>query len=363
MLPSFDYRPEYARYRDEVAEAVQRVLDSGWLILGPEVRAFEEEFAAFVGVSAAVGVNSGTDALWLAFKALGIGPGDDVLTVANAGVPPVAAIRAVGATPRFVDVDPRTLLMDPDRLERARTATTRCVVPVHLYGHPAPIGPIRDFTRRHGLFLVEDCAQAHGATWNGRPVGSFGDVGCFSFYPTKNLGAFGDGGMCVTGDADLAQKLEMLRFYGFRGDRHAHCEGLNSRLDELQAAILRVKLRHLSAATEERRAIAASYGSALAGADLVLPVEIEACRHVYHLFVVQSDARERLARALEAAGIGFGLHYPEPVHTMEAYRFLAQGEGALPVTERACRQVLSLPLYPGLEAGAVERVVAALKGA
>jgi dTDP-4-amino-4,6-dideoxygalactose transaminase len=310
-----------------------------------------------------VGVASGTDALILALRALGVGPGDEVITVSNAGVPTVAAIRAAGALPRLVDVDPDALLLDPGQLERARTARTRCVLPVHLYGQPAPLGPILDFAGRHGLPVVEDCAQAHGARYRGRSVGGFGQVGCFSFYPTKTLGAFGDAGLCVTGDPALEERLRRLRMYGFGKERHARIEGLNSRLDEIQAAILRVKLRHLDAALTTRSALAARYREALAGSGYRPVVVAPDAEPAWHLFVVEAPERARAIAALERAGIGYGVHYPEPVHRMEAYRFLGLERGSLPVTERACERVLSLPLFPGLEAGAVEAVVGALCGA
>ncbi|HEX2485743.1 MAG TPA: DegT/DnrJ/EryC1/StrS family aminotransferase [Myxococcota bacterium] len=363
MLPVFDYRPEAERLRDELEGAFRRVLGSGRLILGPEVEAFEREFAAWLGVPHAVGVNSGTDALILALRALEVGAGDDVITVANAGAPTVAAVRAVGARPRFVDVDARGLLLDPAGLAQAWTPRARCIVPVHLYGQAAPLGPILEFARERALAVVEDCAQAHGARYRGRPVGGFGEIGCFSFYPTKNLGALGDGGLCVTSSAALEARLRMLRMYGFRGDRHAHLEGLNSRLDELQAALLRVKLRHLGAALDERRALAARYREALAGSAYQLPEGPADSEPAPHLLVVRAPDREKATRALDAAGIGWGVHYPEPVHAMEAYRFLGYGAGALPVTERACREVLSLPLYPGLPPSAVERVAGVLRGA
>ena len=363
MLPVFDYRPEAERLRDELEAAFRRVLGSGRLILGPEVEAFEREFAAWLGVAHAVGGNAGTDARILALRALDVGAGDDVITVANAGAPTGAAVRAVGARPRFVDVDARGLLLDPAGLAHAWTPRARCIVPVHLYGQAAPLGPILEFARERGLAVVEDCAQAHGARYRGRPVGGFGEIGCFSFYPTKNLGALGDGGLCVTPSAALAERLAMLRMYGFRGDRHAHLEGLNSRLDELQAAFLRVKLRHLGAALDERRALAARYREALAGSAYRLPEGPADSEPAPHLFVVLAPDREKATRALDAAGIGWGVHYPEPVHAMEAYRFLGYGAGALPVTERACREVLSLPLYPGLPPSAAERVAGVLRGA
>jgi dTDP-4-amino-4,6-dideoxygalactose transaminase len=357
VIPSFDYRPDYLRLKDELDAAVARVLSSGHLILGPEVRAFEEEFAAWVDVPGAVGVGSGTDALVLALRALGIGPGDEVITVANAGVPPVAAIRAAGAMPVLVDVEPGTLLMDPARLEGALTPRTRCVLPVHLYGQPVPTDDILAFAARHKLRVVEDCAQAHGATYRGRHVGGLGDAGCFSFYPTKNLGAFGDGGMVVTRHPALAARVRELRMYGFRDDRHAHAEGVNSRLDELQAAILRVKLRHLDDALAARRTIAARYLDGLRDSAFRPLGTAPGGTHAWHLFVVRAPDRTRLTAALERAGIGFGIHYPEPVHLMEAYRFLGPRAGGLPVSETASREVLSLPLYPGLAPEAVERII------
>jgi dTDP-4-amino-4,6-dideoxygalactose transaminase len=361
MLPFFDYRPEVSRFRGELEAAFRRVLDSGRLVLGPEVEGFEREFAAWLGVPHAVGTNSGTDALILALRAVGVGHGDEVITVANAGVPSVAAVRAVGARVRLVDVDPRGLLLDPAQLEAAWTPRVRCVVPVHLYGEAAPLDPILVFARERGLRVVEDCAQAHGTRYRGTAVGTFGDVGCFSFYPTKNLGALGDGGLCATADPALAERLRMLRMYGFRGDRHAHIEGLNSRLDELQAALLRVKLRYLDAAVRERRTLAARYRQALAGSAYAVldgPREGDAAPHLH---VVLAPDRTRAQRALDAAGIGWGVHYPEPVHLMEAYGLLGYGPGSLPVTERACQQVLSLPLYPGLPEDAVERVARVLR--
>ena len=363
MIAYFSYLPEYLKLKEEIDEAIRRVLASGRLILGPEVREFERECAGSLGIPAAVGVNSGTDALILALRALEIGPGDEVITVANAGVPPVAAIRATGATPRFVDVEPGNLLMDPAGLESVLTTRTRCILPIHLYGQPVDMDPILEFAASHGLRVVEDCAQAHGATYRGKQLGGFGEIGCFSFYPTKILGAYGDGGLCVTGDRALEERLRMLRMYGFRGDRHAHCEGLNSRLDEVQAAILRVKLGHLDTAIRARREIARRYREGLRGSSCRVPETAREGTHVYHLFVVRAPERPRLIEELERAGIGFGIHYPDPVHLMEAYRFLGYREGGLPVTEEACREVISLPIYPGLEAEDVEQVIRTLRAA
>jgi len=332
-------------------------------VLGPEVAAFEREFAEYVGSPHAVGVGSGTDALVLAFKALEIGPGDEVITVANAGVPPVAAIRASGATPRFVDVQANSHVMDPDLLGAAITGRTRAILPVHLYGQPADLDAISRCASDRGLSLVEDCAQAHGARYRGAHVGGRGSFGCFSFYPTKNLGALGDGGMVVTGDAGRAEQLGMLRMYGYRDDRHAHCEGLMSRLDELQAAVLRVGLSHLDESLAARRALAQQYQEGLADCGYGVPHEMEGTTHAHHLFVIETPERARVTDALKRAGIGFAIHYPEPVHRMEAYGFLGYGPGDLPVSEASATRVLSLPLYPGLARDDVERVIEVLRSA
>jgi len=360
MIPFFDYRPQYRRLRQEIDEAVRNVIESGHLILGPEVRAFEEEFASFVGSANAVGVNSGTDALTLALRSLEIEPGDEVLTVANAGVPPVAAIRAVGALPRFVDVSAHDLLVDAEKLERARTDRTRCIIPVHLYGRPAPMKSIMEFAGRHDLPVVEDCAQAHGARLAGRHVGTFGNLGCFSFYPTKNLGAFGDAGAVVGNDQALLDRVRMLRMYGFDEDRSARHEGLNSRLDEIQAAVLRVKLAHLGEDLASRRELAEIYSQGLRDTNLLLPSPAQDIAHAYHLFVLRARDRGKLIRVLEGERIGYGLHYPAPVHLMPAYAFLGYSEGQLPETEEACHQVLSLPLYIGLTHEEIADVVQAV---
>ncbi len=360
MIRYFDYRPEYEQHREEFEQAIHRVLDSGQLILGPEVDAFESEFAEYVAIPHAVAVGSGTDAISLALRGLEIGSGDEVITTANAGVPPIAAIRAAGATPRLVDVDPRTLLLDPERLDEALTDRVRAILAVHLYGQPVDMAPVLEFAARHELRVIEDCAQAHGAFYRDQHVGTWGDVASFSFYPTKNLGAFGDGGICVTGDRVLAEKLRMLRMYGYRDDAHSHCEGLNSRLDELQAAILRVKLQHLDGSLETRRALAARYREGLDGSAFRHPDFTPNSLHAYHLFVVEVENRVLVCERLTEKQIGFGIHYALPVHEMEAYRFLARA-GQLDNAETASRRVISLPLYPGLLADAVDTVVAALR--
>jgi len=361
-LPLFDPRPGNERHRAEIEAALRRVLDSGRLVLGPEVEAFEREFSAWVGAAHGVGVNSGTDAITLALRAVDVGAGDEVLTVANAGAPPVAAIRAAGAVPRFVDVDPATLLVDPAALAAAIGPRVRAVVPVHLYGQPAPLAAILEPARRAGIPVIEDCAQAHGARLDGRHVGAWGAVGCFSFYPTKNLGALGDGGLCVTDDPDLAARIRRLRMYGFDNDRSSIEEGVNSRLDELQAALLRVKLRGLDELLDERRRIAAGYRRALAGVSGVAPLdECPGVEHAMHLFVVRCAERAAVAARLDAAGVGWGVHYPVAAHLMPAYRRLGGGEGSLPVTEAACAEVLSLPLYAGMPGDAPTTVAAALE--
>jgi dTDP-4-amino-4,6-dideoxygalactose transaminase len=366
MIPLFDYRPEHRRLAAEIDAAVRRVLDSGRLILGPEVQAFESEFAAWLGSAHAVGVGSGTDALLLALRALGVGAGHEVVTVSNAGVPPVAAVRAAGARPCLVDVDEATLQLDPAGLARAVTPRTRAVIAVHLYGQAAPLDPIREALEALGrtdVALVEDCAQAVGTRYRGRAVGTHGRIGCFSFYPTKNLGAYGDGGLCVTDDPELDRRLRLQRAYGWPpGSRSSAVEGLNSRLDELQAALLRVKLAHLEDALAERRRLAALYDERLAASDFRLPVRTGPDEHTYHLYVVRTEQRAAAIRRLRSADVGYGIHYPQPVHAMDAYRGMGLAVDALPVTDVACASVLSLPLYVGLGESEVGRVVEALIG-
>jgi len=360
MISFFDYLPEYRRLKEEIDGAIQRVLESGSLILGTEVDSFEREFAAFTGSHGAVGVASGTDSMILALKALGVGEADEVITVANSGVPPVAAIRAAGAIPRFVDVEAESLLMDASALERALTPATRCIILIHLYGRPAALEAILDFARAHDLKVIEDCSHAHGATHGGRHVGSFGDIGCFSFYPTKNLGAYGDGGLCVSGDEQLLERLRLLRMYGLSDGTVAGLEGLNSRLDELQAAILRVKLSHLGETLEMRRRLAQRYGELLAGGPYALPAAEDGDEHGYHLYAIRCPDRQEVVSRLDKAAIGHAMHYGEPVHLMRAYSFLGYGRGTLPVTEKGCGEVLSLPLYPGLTLSDIEKVAEAL---
>ncbi|HQE99079.1 MAG TPA: DegT/DnrJ/EryC1/StrS family aminotransferase [Anaerolineae bacterium] len=361
MILAFDLQRQYAALKTEVDAAIAGVLARGTFILGPEVVAFEREFAAYCGVAHAVGVGSGTEALHLALRACHIGPGDEVITVAHTAVATVAAIELSGARPIFVDLDPQRGTLDPSRLEAAITPRTRAVIPVHLYGCPAELTPILDIARRHRLRVIEDCAQAHGAGYEGRHVGSWGDLGAFSFYPTKNLGAYGDGGAVVTNDPELAERVRLLREYGWAERYVSHIKGLNSRLDELQAAILRVKLRHLEAWNARRRALAQHYGALLRDSGLQLPLDPPDGRHVYHLYVVRTPQREALRAFLREQGIGTLIHYPVPIHLQPAYADLGYGPRTLPETELAAAQVLSLPLYPELREDEVSAVCAAIQ--
>lgn len=360
MIPVVDLRADYLELKEEIDLAVTSVLEGGWYILGEQVERFEQEFAAYCETAFAVGVASGTDALFLALRACEIGPGDEVITVSHTAVATVAAIEQAGACPVLIDVDPCTATMDPAQIETLVTDRTRAIVPVHLYGHPADMDPIREMARRYGWRVIEDCAQAHGARYQGQRVGSLGDVAAFSFYPTKNLGALGDGGIVVTKDAKLSQRLRLLRQYGWRERYISQIAGHNSRLDEVQAAILRVKLRHLDARNEARRRLAQHYHQLLDDASIIRPVERAGSQHVYHLYVIQTQQRDALRQHLQEQGIGTGVHYPVPVHLQSAYERLGYAPGSLPVTERLARQVLSLPMYPQLSQEQVETVARAI---
>lgn len=330
--------------------------------MGREVAAFEEALAVFCGTGFAVGVNSGTDALMLALKALGVGAGDEVITVSNTAVPTVAAIRAAGATPVFVDVEEDTFLIDVSLVEGAVTGRTRCILPVHLCGQMADMAPLADIARRRGLYLVEDCAQACGASYRGRRAGSVGDIGAFSFYPTKVLGAFGDAGALTTDDPELAARLRRLRFYGMEGGYYAEEEGFNSRLDEVQAALLSLALPRVEEAVEKRRELAQLYDQGLAGVgDLALPAVREGCRHQFYLYTVRTGRRDELQDYLRGEGIETRINYSHPVHLMRGYAFLGYREGDLPVTERLAASILSLPMYPELPRRHAERVIEAVR--
>ncbi len=366
-IPFLDLARHYRACQSEIDAAVARVLERGWFVLGPEVAAFERAFADWHGVAHAVGVNSGTDAIELALRACGVGPGQVVVTTPLTAVPTVCAIVAAGATPAFVDIDPKTFQLDPDQLRhmvRFRPGVRRpsAVVPVHLYGHPVDLDGVLDVASEFELTVVEDVAQATGATWRGRKVGTFGRAAAFSFYPTKNLGAFGDGGLVLTDEEPVADRLRQLRNYGETSKYMNRSQGRNTRLDELQAAILLAKLPGLYAANARRRELARRYRERLAGLPLALPVEAPGAGHVYHLFVVRVDGsgRDDLRSRLESDGIGTSVHYPMPVHLQEAYRPLGFAAGQFPHAERACREILSLPLYPELRDHEVDRVAASI---
>ncbi len=343
MIPCADPHAQYQAHRAQIDAGIARVLAKGRYILGDEVAAFESEFAAYIGVGHAVGVGSGTDALLVALQALGIGDGDEVITVAHTAVATVAAIDAAGAVPVFVDIDPMRYTIDVSRIEEAITERTRAILPVHLYGQPADLDSVLTIARRHGLKVIEDCAQSHGAMYRGRRAGSFGDAACFSFYPTKNLGALGDGGMVVTNDQSVARRARLLREYGWAERYVSHIRGWNTRLDELQAAVLRAKLPHLDADNARRRGIAERYENEI-GSWILKPGVSEGS--VFHLYVVRTPRRDELSLFLRERGVATLVHYPVPVHQQPAYRDFTRH--SLPETESAAREVLSLPMYPEL---------------
>jgi dTDP-4-amino-4,6-dideoxygalactose transaminase len=346
-VPSFGGQLEqYLAIRGEIDSAVERVLQSGWYILGREVEAFEREFAAYCGVKHAVGCASGTEAIALALMALEIGAGDEVLTVAHTAVPTASAITMTGARPVFVDIDEH-MLMDPDAVEAAVSPHTKAILPVHLYGQMADMEKILDVAARRKIHVVEDACQAHGAELNRKRAGSWGRLGCFSFYPTKNLGCYGDGGAVTTDDKALYTRLVMLRNYGQEKRYYHTIKGINSRLDELQAAVLRAKLVHLEEWNRLRRRAAGWYAEELDGA-CACPGERRGAVHVYHLYVIRTKDRDGLRRCLEREGITTLMHYPVPVHLQEAYKDLGYGEGDLPATEAAVKEILSLPMHPAL---------------
>jgi len=361
MIPFLDLKAQYASISDDINRAVRRVLESTQFVLGPEVAAFEEEFAAFSGARHGIAVNSGTSALHLALLAAGVGPGDEVITIPFTFVATVQAIRYTGATPVFVDIDPRTFTMDPAAVEAAITPRTKAIVPVHLYGHPADMDPIVACAKRHGLAVIEDACQAHAAHYKGRPVGSLGDYACFSFYPGKNLGAYGEGGMVVTSDPARAEQMRRLRDWGQSERYHHVVQGFNYRMEGLQGAILRVKLRHLEAWTEARRENAARYTVRLADSNVAVPFARPDCRHVFHVYAVRTDDRASLQARLQAEGVQTGLHYPIPVHLQPAHRDLGYCDGQFPESESAAKQVLSLPMYPELTDAQIDAVCAAVK--
>ena len=360
MIPLADLQGQYRSIKGEIDTAVVRVLDSAQYVLGDEVTAFEHEFGAHCGTRETVAVNSGTSALHLALLAAGVGPGDEVITVPFTFVATVAAITYTGATPVFVDIDPATCTMDPAGLEARLTPRTKAIVPVHLYGQTADMDPIVQIARRHGLTVIEDAAQAHLAQYQGRPCGSLGHMAAFSFYPGKNLGACGEGGAVVTNDPALAQTMRMLRDWG-QAKKYEHTlRGFNYRMDGIQGAILRVKLRHLEAWTETRRRHAASYSALLGDGPVRLPVERAGSRHVYHVYTVRVAGRAAFQATLRDRGVQTGIHYPIPVHLQPAYAGLG-GPGDFPEAERAAAEVVSLPLYPEMTSAQIDEVAAGVR--
>ncbi len=355
MIPVNDLKAQYELIRIDIDSAVREVLERSSFILGPLLEKFEQEFAAYCGVGHGVGVASGTEAIQLAILASGVKSGDEIITVANTAVATVAAIRLANCIPKFVDVNPQTYTLDPANLEAAITPRTRAIIPVHLYGQCADMEPMIKIAKKHGLLIIEDCAQAHGALYNGRHAGSMGDLGCFSFYPTKNLGAYGDGGMVIVRDPKAAQRLRLLRNYG-QTERGVHTvEGMNSRLDEMQAAILSVKLKYLDQWNMRRRYLAKLYTEKLKNTPLILPIETAYTYHVYHLYVVQTPDREEFQRYLFAKGIETSVHYPIPIYGQKAYRAFSPPR-TLPVTELQMSRIVTLPLFPELEDHQIERV-------
>jgi dTDP-4-amino-4,6-dideoxygalactose transaminase len=361
VVPFLDLKAQYQSIKPEIDAAVSRVLGSTQFVLGPEVTEFETDFAAYCQTRHCVAVNSGTSALHLALLAAGVGPGDEVITVSMTFVATTAAIIYCGATPVFVDVDPERCTMDPALIEGAITPRTRAIVPVHLHGQMADIDPILAIARRHRLFVIEDAAQAHGAEYKGRRAGSLGDIGCFSFYPGKNLGGYGEGGAIVSDNVDLMQRVTMLRDWGQERKYHHVVAGYNYRMDGIQGAVLRVKLNYIEAWTDARRAIAATYDNLLSGSAYQRPARCADSRHVYHVYAVALDHRDEVQAAMQAAGIVTGIHYPIPVHRQPAYAGMIRQPFPLPVTEALAARLLSLPIYAELGVDQITEVVRVLE--
>ncbi len=355
MFPMVDLKRQFQDIKDEVLEALTGVLESTRYVLGPRVEEFENRVAGYTGVKSAVSVASGTDALHLSVKALGLGEGDEVITSPFTFFATVEAIIYEGATPVFVDIEPDTFNIDTAKIEERITKRTKAILPVHIFGRPADMKGIMAIAGKHKLSVIEDCAQAFGASLDGKKVGSFGDMGCFSFYPSKNLGAYGDGGMIVLGDEDIAADLKKLRNHGSAGAYVHEDVGFNSRLDEVQAAILLIKMKRIDAYNDLRRGNAERYSALLSGS-VGCPLERDGCRHVYHQYTITSPERDRIKQRLEETGVSSNVYYPVPLHLQPALESLGHKEGDFPVTERAAREVLSLPMFPEMEAKDVERI-------
>jgi dTDP-4-amino-4,6-dideoxygalactose transaminase len=360
MILCSNPKSQYLSYKSEIDAAIFRVLDSGWYILGNEVRSFEEEFASYIGVAHGIGVGSGTEAIHLALNACGVARGDEVITVSHTAVATVAAIVLAGAIPVLVDIDPGFYTIDPEKIESSITSNTKAIVPVHIYGQPVDMDPVMEIAKKYGLKVIEDCAQAHGAKYKKQCVGSIGDMGCFSFYPTKNLGAIGDGGMVVTNNSNLAKNLKLLREYGWKERYVSSSKGWNSRLDEIQASILRVKLKHLDQSNQKRRTLAGQYLKDLKDLSLELPKERKNCEHVYHLFVIKTNKRDALQDYLKESGIFAGIHYPLPIHRQPYYKDSLKSS-FLEITEQVAGEILTLPLYPELSLNEIKKVINTIK--
>jgi dTDP-4-amino-4,6-dideoxygalactose transaminase len=361
MIPFLDLKAQYLTIKDEISQAIAAVLESGHFVLGERVDAFERDFAAYCSARYAVAVNSGTSALHLALLALGVGPGDEVITVPFTFVATVAAVHYTGARTVFVDVNPTSYTLDPNQLERAISRRTKAIIPVHLYGQPADMTAITEIARRHGVAVIEDACQAHGAEHLGKRVGSLGDLACFSFYPGKNLGAYGEGGILATNHEPYVRTIRMLRDWGQERKYHHVLKGYNYRLEAIQGAILGVKLRHLEAWTEARRRHARLYDTLLSNSPVEPSKAASDARHVYHVYAVRCHQRDALQGFLQTQGIQTGIHYPIPVHLQKAYADLGYRKGDFPHSERAAAEVLSLPMYPELSKSAIEQVTQAIR--
>ena len=360
-IPLVDLKAQYLSIKQEVDEAIQRVVNNCNFIMGNEVKEFEEEFAGFCSAKHAIGVSSGTDALFLALKAIDIQPGDEVITVPNTFIATTEAITMTGGKIKFVDISEETYNIDTNQIESAITNKTKAILPVHLYGQPSDMDPILEIANRHNLRVIEDAAQAHGAEYKNQRVGALGDIGIFSFYPGKNLGAYGDAGALVTNDPKIAQKISMLRNHG-RIKKYEHdYEGYNCRMDTLQAAVLQVKLKHLDSWNEARRNHGNMYKRFLQDADVILPREQEGSKHIYHIFAIRFLNRDALLKKLKEDGIGVGIHYPIPLHLQPAYKYLGHKAGDFPITEKCTEEIISLPMYPELDKEKIEKIARAIK--
>lgn len=363
MIPFNNFTRHVELLKVELMSSFDAFLERGYYILGEELRSFEKEFSNYIGSAFGIGVASGTEALWLALKCLDIGPGDEVVTVPNTAIPTVAAILQSGAMPRFVDIEKNTGLLDCGKIESVITQRTKAIIPVHLFGQSVDMDPLISIAEKYGICLIEDCAQCHGALYKGKKAGKFGAIGCFSFYPTKNLGAFGDGGLLVTDNEDFNDKLAMLRNYGQKNRYETEIIGYNSRLDEMQAVFLRIKLRGLDTANARRSAIARKYIEGLIDLPIALPLEMAGRFHVYHLFVIQCEHRDSVQNYCREHGLQTLIHYPIPLHLQKAYAFFGYRHGDFPVCETFASQILSLPIYPELTEMEISEVISIVRDA